>query len=324
MTAGQIYYARDCDRSSLTDKRLAVVGFGSQGRAFALNLRDSGCEVSVILREKSPNRESARSEGLSVLAESEAGSFDIIILAIPDHAQMGFYRECLQNTGGRRRTIVLLHGLNFHFENIRFSEREDVILLAPHGPGVDLRRLYVEGRGLSCFFAVGQNPSGNAEETGLALADAVGCSRAGIHETTFAEETIGDLFGEQALLVGGLAGLTDAVMETMVNSGLPEKNVRLETVAQLRLLAAMIEHHGPAGMIQRVSRTAGLGALEAIPKLFDRSFKKKLAQLYAGIESGEFNRNLLADAVSDFTRFNELLEEFRNRPSQKVSDENTE
>jgi len=208
---------------------------------------------------------------------------------------------------------------NFHFGNIRFADSEDVILLAPHGPGTDLRRLYLEGTGLSCFLAVGQDASGSAHAIGLALGDALGCSKAGIYETNFAEETVGDLFGEQALLVGGLAGLTDAVMATMVEAGLSPVNVKLETVKQLKLLAALIEDYGPAGMLERVSKTAALGSLEAIPRLFDGSFVTRLSAIYSDIESGAFNQRLVADGAQDFDRFKRLLAEFRDRPAQEIS-----
>jgi ketol-acid reductoisomerase len=322
MTTGRTYFASDCDRSILNDKQIAVVGYGSQGRAFAINLHDSGCSVTAVLRDGSGSRGVAQADKLSVVAPAESGNFDIIIMAIPDHEQIGFYNKYLQADAGRQRAVVLLHGLNFHFGNIEFSDNDDVILLAPHGPGTDVRRLYLDGSGLGCFFAVGQDVSGKATQIGLALADAVGFSRAGIYETTFAAETIGDLFGEQALLVGGLAGLTDAVIETMLQNGLPPENVRLETIRQLKLLAAMIEEYGPAGMLERVSKTAALGSLQAMPKLFDEAFKNRLTQLYKIIESGEFNRNLLADAAAGFEHSAKLLGEFQQRPSQKISEEN--
>ncbi len=311
MTVGSVYYAADCDRTLLDRRKISVVGYGSQGRAFCLNLAESGCNVAAVLRESSVSRPAADEDGIAVISPTECRDSDIIILAIPDHEQIGFYREYLQEQGNLKHAIVLLHGLNFHFRNIQFSEAEDVILVAPHGPGADLRRLYREGKGMSCFLAVGQDATGHAHGVGLAIADAVGCSRAGIHETTFEAETIGDLFGEQALLVGGLAGLTNAVVRLMLASGLPEKNVKLETVNQLRLLATMIERYGTAGMLERVSKTAALGSLEAMPRLFDKGFETQLRKLYRRIESGEFNRDLLADAATGFRRFETMLEEFR-------------
>lgn len=315
----KVFFSKDCDRSALQGRRIAVVGYGSQGRAFALNLRDSGCDVTVLLRRQSVARDTAAKEGAKVGDLSELAEFDIIIFALPDHEQAALYEEFFA-TDEANRIFVLLHGSNFHFQNIAFSENHGVILVAPHGPGRDLRENYVSEVGLSCFLAVGQDAAGTAKGMGLALADAIGAGSAGIYETTFHDETVGDLFGEQTLLVGGLAGLTDAVFRTMVDKGISAENAYLETIKQLRLLAAMIEQHGPAGMIERVSKTAAFGSLLAIPSLFDQSFQQRLEAIYYAIEEGEFNQLLLEEARNEFQMYEGLLDLMRQRQSQKTSE----
>lgn len=320
MSSLRVYHATDCNRAALDGKRIGVIGYGSQGRAFALNLHDSQCEVTVHLREGSKSRALAAADGLQVADLASAADCDIVILAIPDHEQPAVYAKYLR-TGSRPQTIVLLHGSNFHFENIAFRNSDNVVLIAPHGPGRDLRDNYLNGSGLSCFIAVGHNASGHAQTTALAIADAIGAGTAGIYETTFAAETIGDLFGEQTLLVGGLVGLTDAVVRTMLDRGLAPENAYLETIKQLKLLAAMIETHGPAGMIARVSKTAGYGSLLAMPSLFDDVFMKRLEAIYYAVESGQFNQLLRDEAAAGFTTYQQLLDIVSHRASQQISDQ---
>ncbi|MGB5107109.1 MAG: ketol-acid reductoisomerase [Candidatus Zixiibacteriota bacterium] len=320
MIDSKVYFETDCDRSVLKDKRIAVVGYGSQGRAFVLNLRDSGCDVSVLLRLDSSSGDAATGEGVKVDVLTSITDFDVIIFAFPDHEQPSLYYEFFSNDAAMRH-FVLLHGSNFHFGNIAFRENHDVILVAPHGPGSDLRENYLDGSGLSCFLAVGQDSSTHAKAIGLALAASIGAGKAGIFETTFKDETIGDLFGEQTLLVGGMAGLTDAVFRTMVDKGIPPANAYLETIKQLRLLAAMIEKFGPAGMIERVSKTAGFGSLLAIPSLFDQLFQQRLEAIFYAIRGGEFNQLLTEEAQNGFQMYDGLLRLMKQRESQKISEE---
>ncbi|TFH61453.1 MAG: ketol-acid reductoisomerase, partial [Candidatus Zixiibacteriota bacterium] len=272
MARSRIYHGADCDPEFILKKQITVLGYGSQGRAFALNLRDSGCNVQVALREDSASRQQVLSERLPLRSMAAVDKSDVVIFAIPDHEQPEFYRRHFSNEDRSNRTLVFLHGLNIHFGNIVPNPRYDVVLLAPHGPGKDLRDKYVQGNGMSCFLAVAGDASGKALKTGLSLAAAIGADKTGIYETTFEHETLGDLFGEQTLLVGGLAGLTMAVFQTMIDNDIPPENASLATVRQLRMLVSMIAEHGPAGMIAHVSKTAAHGSFESMQTLFDRQF----------------------------------------------------
>jgi ketol-acid reductoisomerase len=315
----KIFRSADCDQSLIRNKQITVIGYGSQGRAFALNLRDSGCNVQVGLRENSASRQQVLSERLPLRSMAAVDKSDVVIFAIPDHEQPGFYQHHFPNEDRGNRTLVFLHGLNIHFGNIVPNPGYDVVLLAPHGPGKDLRDKYVQGNGMSCFLAVAKDVSGRALKTGLSLAAAIGADKAGIYETTFEHETLGDLFGEQTLLVGGLAGLTMAVFQTMIDNDIPPENAYLETVHQLRLLASMIEEHGPVGMIEHVSKTAAHGSLESMQTLFDRQFGDKLQEIFGGIKSGEFNRRLMADAAKGFPVLKQLLNAARVDQCQKTA-----
>ncbi len=319
MTPSRIYYSADCDPEFILKKQITVVGYGSQGRAFALNLRDSGCNVQVALRENSASRQQVLSERLPLRSMAAVDKSDVVIFAIPDHEQPDFYRCYFSNEDRSNRMLVFLHGLNIHFGNIVPNPGYDVVLLAPHGPGKELRDKYVQGSGMSCFLAVAGDVSGRALRTGLSLAAAIGADKAGIYETTFEHETLGDLFGEQTLLVGGLAGLTMAVFQTMIENGIPQENAYLETVHQLRMLASMIEEHGPAGMIEHVSKTAAYGSLESMQTLFDRQLEDKLQEIFGGIKSGEFNKRLLADAAKGFPVLKQLLNAAREDQCQQTT-----
>lgn len=318
MADKKVYLSADCNPALLADKHVVVVGYGSQGRAYALNLRDSGVQVTVALREKSESRMLAQEEGLEVVSPERAVAADIVILAIPDHVQPAFYQQYLTGVKGKAGTLLFLHGLNVTFENIKFGTNQDVVLVAPHGPGADVRDKYVAGSGLTCFLAVGQDSSGHARDIGLALADAIGSGRVGIYETTFADETIGDLFGEQSLLVGGLAGLTMSAFDKLVEQGLDPDYAYLETVAQLRLLVGMIEKFGPAGMMDRVSRTASTGSLMAMLLMFNEEFDRRLHKIYEFIATGEFNKFLKQEAASGFTKSEEMLQILRDDDCQRT------
>jgi ketol-acid reductoisomerase len=319
MSQSRIYYGADCDSEYVAKKQITVVGYGSQGRAFALNLRDSGCNVQVALRDNSASRQQVIAERLPLRSMAAVDKSDVVIFAIPDHEQPDFYRNHFSNEDRSNRTLVFLHGLNIHFGNIVPNPGYDVVLLAPHGPGKDLRESYVQGNGMSCFLAVAQDGSGRALKAGLSLAAAIGADKAGIYETTFEHETLGDLFGEQTLLVGGLAGLTIIVFRTLIENGIPPENAYLETVHQLRMLASMVEEHGPEGMIERVSKTAAYGSLESMRTLFDRQFGSRLQDIFGDIKSGEFNSRLISDSAKGFPTLRQLLSEVREDQCQKTA-----
>ncbi len=320
MPESRVYQTSDCDRGKIKGKRITVVGYGSQGRAFALNLRDCGMDVRVALRDSSPSLAEAKADGIEVSSLAQAADADIIILAIPDHEHTLFYDDCLKEKSSHKQIIVFLSGANVYYDNIDFDSRHDVILIAPHGPGSDLREKYLSGAGLSCFLAITPNASEKAKEIGLAIADAIGCSQAGIYETTFRDEAIGDLFGEQALLVGGLAGMTMAVFDKLVDRGLKPEHAYLETVAQLKLLASMIEKYGPAGMMARVSKTALSGSLMAMLLLFNEDFDQRLDKIYEFVASGEFNKFLQNEACNGFVKTREMLKLLHDDPCQQAAE----
>jgi ketol-acid reductoisomerase len=318
MTTEKVRLSGDCDRSLLSERSVAVVGYGSQGRAFWLNLRDSGISVCTVLREGSQSRESAAADEMRIASLPEVTNSDIVVLAFPDHEQPEFCDRYFSHPATRSQTLVFLAGINLYFANTEIASAHDVIMIAPHGPGVDLRERYVTGEGLSCFLAVEQDSSGEAKPIGLALADALGCSKAGIYESTARDEAIGDLFGEQALLVGGLAGMTMAVFDKLVEQGLGHRNAYLETVAQLKLLVTLLEKHGPVGMIERVSRTAQVGSLMSMLLLFNRDFDQRLQQLYEFVAGGEFNKFLQNEAGDGFRKTNEMLSQLSDDPCQRT------
>jgi ketol-acid reductoisomerase len=316
----RVYEPDDCDRSLLEDQTIVIVGYGSQGRAWALNLRDSDCTVSVALRDGSDSIKKAAKDWIEATGLDAAREADIVVLAIPDHVQPEFYKQYLDEDEKEGRLLVFLSGMNIHFGNIKAAPHQDIVLIAPHGPGVTLRDRYLAGNSLSCFMAIARDASGKAKDLALALADAIGCAKAGIFETTFRDEAIGDLFGEQVLLVGGLAGLTMTAFDKLVEKGLSPANAYLETVAQLRLLVQLMEQHGPVGMIEAVSKTAAAGSLMAMLLMFSEDFDRAIDTIYNLVESGEFNKFLMTEAERGFPRTEEMLKDLHQDISQKTSE----
>lgn len=317
----KVYHSADCDPELLSWKRVVIVGYGSQGRAWALNLRDSEADAQVALLPGSKSIKVAAADWVEPVELTAVKEADIVVFAFPDHEQVDFYETFLKDDPKQDQAIVFLSGLNIHFENIKPAPEQDIILLAPHGPGTTFRERYLSGEGLSCFLAVAQDYSGKALDVGLSLAAALGCSDAGIHETTFKDEAIGDLFGEQALLVGGLAGMTMSAFDKLVEAGLQPRHAYLETVAQLRSLVELMEKHGPVGLIENVSKTAAVGSLMAMLLIFSQDYDNAINKIYEFVESGEFNKFLQAEGKSKFAKTHEMLEMLRDDPCQKTVEE---
>ena len=278
--------------NEITQKKTAILGFGSQGHAHALNLKDSGCEVAVGLYEGSKSWPRAEEAALQVMTIPEAVRWaDVVMMLLPDEKQPPVYeREVEPNLSGGD-LVLFAHGFNIHFNQISVPPEVDLGLVAPKGPGHVLRRLYVEGNGMPALFAVGNDASGNARDLILSYARGIGCGRAGILETTFAEETETDLFGEQAVLCGGLTALLKAGFDTLVEAGYQPELAYYECVNELKLIVDLIYEGGLAGMRYSISNTAEYGDYTAGPKLIDESVKERMRGILADIQSGKFAKD---------------------------------
>jgi ketol-acid reductoisomerase len=273
----------------LKGKAITVIGYGSQGRAHALNMRDAGLNLVIGLPSRSRSRRRAKADGFKVTTPSRAvAQADIIIVLAPDHLHASVYRADIETKLRERQMLGFAHASSVHFGMVQPPPFVDVVLLAPLGPGKRLRELRGRTDGVPCFFAIHQNPSGRARSIGLALARAIGCIPAGAIETTFAEEAVGDLFGEQAVLCGGLGELLKAGVETLIARGLTPHNAYLECVYQLDLIVDLIKSEGLAGMYRRISPTASYGARQAGPRVIAETSRRAMVKLFKEIESGKF------------------------------------
>ena len=257
----RVYYDRDADLNLIKNKKIAIVGYGSQGHAHAMNLRDTGVEnVTIALRENSQSRAKAEQANFNVMTPSEAAGWaDVIMMLTPDELQSDIYNNDIANNIKTGTTIAFAHGLNIHFDLIKPKDDIDVIMVAPKGPGHTVRAEYVRGAGVPCLVAVDKNPSGNALEIGIAYASAIGGGRAGIIETTFKEECETDLFGEQSVLCGGLTHLILAGYETLVDAGYAPEMAYFECLHEVKLIVDLLYEGGMANMRYSISNTAEYG-----------------------------------------------------------------
>src|ERR671928_1289846 len=275
--------------NEITQRKVAILGYGSQGHAHALNLKDSGCEITVGLYEGSASRPKAEREGLQVLTTSDAVRWaEVVMMLLPDEKQPAVYRREVEPNLSEGNLMLFAHGFNIHFNQITVPPEVDLGLVAPKGPGHVLRRLYVEGKGMPSLFAVENDASGQARDVILSYARAIGSGRAGIIETTFAEETETDLFGEQAVLCGGLTALLKAGFDTLVEAGNHAELAYYECVNELKLIVDLIYEGGLAGMRYSISNTAEYGDYTAGPKLIDEGVKERMREILADIQSGKF------------------------------------
>jgi ketol-acid reductoisomerase len=278
--------------NEITQKKTAILGFGSQGHAHALNLKNSGCEVAVGLYEGSKSWPRAEEAGLQVMTIPEAVRWaEVVMMLLPDEKQPAVYRNEVEPNLSEGMLMLFAHGFNIHFNQISVPPEVDLGLVAPKGPGHVLRRLYVEGNGMPALFAVGNDASGEARDLILSYARGIGCGRAGILETTFAEETETDLFGEQAVLCGGLTALLKAGFDTLVEAGYQPELAYYECVNELKLIVDLIYEGGLAGMRYSISNTAEYGDYTAGPKLVDENVKQRMREILADIQSGKFAKD---------------------------------
>lgn len=286
-----IYYDSDATFGPLENKRIAVLGYGAQGRAHALNLRDSGLDVVVGLRKDSPSWDVATADGLAVASLNEAcADAHLIAMLVPDQHQAAVYSESVEPNLRPDAALLFAHGFNIHFGQIRAPQDNDVIMIAPKAPGPLVRRTYEGGSGTPGLLAIHQDASGDARALALAYAKGIGCTRAGVIETTFAEETETDLFGEQAVLCGGVSRLIQAGWETLVDAGYQEEIAYFECLHELKLIVDLLYEGGFKGMRHAISDTAEYGDLTRGKRVVDEATQARMRQILTDIRSGEFAR----------------------------------
>ena len=293
----RVYYDQDADVNLIKDKKVAIIGYGSQGHAHANNLKDTGVkEIVVGLRPGSSSRVKAENVGLSVMNPSEAAAWaDVTMILAPDELQSTLYGEELSENLRQGSAIAFAHGLSVHFRLIEPREDLDVFMVAPKGPGHTVRSEFVSGGGVPCLIAVAQDASGNALDIGLSYASAIGGGRSGVIETTFREECETDLFGEQAVLCGGLTSLITAGYETLVEAGYAPEMAYFECLHEVKLIVDLIYEGGIANMRYSISNTAEYGDLTRGPRLIDDSVKERMRGILAEIQTGRFAREWVSE-----------------------------
>ena len=292
----KVYYDRDADMKALEGKTVAILGYGSQGHAHAQNLRDSGVKVVVGLHEGSASRDRARADGLEVKdVEDAVRMSDLVVFLVPDHIQAEVYRKQVAPNMKKEAALVFAHGFTIHFHQIIPPSTVDVFMVAPKSPGHLLRRTYQEGKGVPALFAVYQNASGKAREMALAYGRGLGCGRAGLIETTFAEETETDLFGEQAVLCGGVTELVQAGFETLVDAGYQPEIAYFECLNELKLIVDMMYEGGLSWMRYSVSDTAKYGDMVAGKQVIDSRVRETMKKLLENIQNGLFAKDWILE-----------------------------
>jgi ketol-acid reductoisomerase len=313
----KVYYDNDIDDSMVHQTSIAVIGYGSQGRAQALNLRDSGVKVMLGLR-KGNSWTLAQSDGFQPLSVRDASAkANVILVLIPDPQQPEVFRNEIEPNLKAGKALVFSHGYNIHFQEITPSKGVDVIMVAPKSPGQRVREVYVNGFGVPALFAVGQDATGHARELVLGLCKALGCSRAGVIETTFKDETESDLFGEQAVLVGGLIRLVVEGYETLVQAGYPPELAYFETCNEMKLIMDLVYQYGFVGMLRRVSDTAKFGGLTVGPKVVDNHVRENMKSILEDIQSGKFAKSWTGDPNSA-KRLHAMINEFEQHSIERV------
>ena len=319
--ANRIFYQQDCDLQKLNGKTVAIIGYGSQGHAHALNLKDSGVTVVVGLYEGSKSWAKAEAQGLKVMTSAEATKVaDIIMILINDEKQAAFYKESIEPNLSEGKTLAFAHGFNIHFGCIKPPENVNVIMIAPKGPGHTVRSEYQAGKGVPCLIAVEQDATGDAWDLGLAYALGIGGARAGVLETTFRTETETDLFGEQAVLCGGVCALMQAGYETLVEAGYDPRNAYFECIHEMKLIVDLIYQSGFAGMRYSVSNTAEYGDYITGPKIITEDTKKAMKKILSDIQDGTFAKDFLLDMSSAGAQvhFNAMRKRASEHPSEIV------
>jgi ketol-acid reductoisomerase len=318
----KLYYESDADATLVQGRKVAIMGYGSQGHAHALNLADSGVDVRVGLRKESASGDKARSAGLRVLPVAEAAAeADLIMLLLPDTEQKAVYDAEIVQTLREGDALFFAHGFNIRFGQIVPPPGVDVAMVAPKGPGHLVRRTFTEGEGVPSLLAVSQDASGKAHDLALSYAHALGATRAGVLDTTFEEETETDLFGEQVVLCGGLTSLVQAGFETLVAAGYQPESAYFECLHELKLIVDLMYEQGIAGMRYSVSDTAEYGDLTRGPRVIDERVRETMRRILDDIQSGAFAEEWIAENRSGRKRFSELRAKGAEHPVEKVGAE---
>ncbi len=322
--AARIFYQEDCNLSLLEGKKIAIIGYGSQGHAHALNLKDSGCDVIIGLYEGSKSKAKAEAQGLKVYPTAEAAKMaDIIMILINDELQADMYKKDVAPNLEPGNMLMFAHGFNIHYNQIIPPADVDVCMVAPKGPGHTVRSEYEVGKGVPCLVAVEQDATGKALDLALAYALGIGGARAGVLETTFRTETETDLFGEQAVLCGGVSALMQAGFETLCEAGYDPRNAYFECIHEMKLIVDLIYQSGFKGMRYSISNTAEYGDYITGPKLITEETKKTMKKILSDIQDGTFAKDFLLDmsAAGGQAHFKAMRKKAQEHPSEIVGEE---
>jgi ketol-acid reductoisomerase len=314
----KLYSQKDVDKKALKGARIAVLGYGSQGRAHALNLKDSGFDVVVGVRKGGASWKKAKRDGLQVAEPAAAAKdADLVAMLVPDLAQKGLYAD-LEGSLKKGATLLFAHGFNIHFKQIKPRKDLDVVLIAPKGPGDLVRRQYQQGRGVPCLIAVAQDATGRAHAKALAYAHGIGGTRGGVLETSFAEETETDLFGEQAVLCGGATELVVKGFETLVEAGYQPEVAYYECLHELKLIVDLLHEGGLRKMHEFISETAKYGDLTRGPRIVNDKVKKEMGRVLKEIQTGKFARQWIRENRTGKKKYTKLLNKDLKHPIEKV------
>jgi ketol-acid reductoisomerase len=314
-----IYYDKDANLDILKQKQIAVIGYGSQGFAQANNLKESGCNVTVGLRQDSPTWENAESSGLRVQTVAQAAAeADVVMMLVPDELAPDIYARDVAESITPGKYLAFSHGFSIHYKFIEAPADANVFMVAPKGPGHLVRHEYKRGAGVPCLLAINQDPTGDTKAIGLAYASAIGGGRAGVIETTFREETETDLFGEQAVLCGGLTSLIKAGFETLTEAGYSPEMAYFECLHEMKLIVDLVYEGGISEMRYSISNTAQYGDMTRGPVVVNDETKRRMKSLLAEIQSGAFARDWMKESRNGRPRFQQLDEEAREHPIEQV------
>ena len=318
----KMFYEKDADVNLIKSRKVAIIGFGSQGHAHALNLKDSGVkEIVVALREGSPSIKKAEQAGLKVMSISDAAEWaDVVMILAPDELQSGIYKNHIEQRMKQGSSLAFAHGLNIHYDLIKSRDDLDVFMVAPKGPGHLVRTEFQKGGGVPCLMAVHKDSTGKARDLALSYASAIGGGKSGIIETTFKDECETDLFGEQVVLCGGLVELIKKGFETLTEAGYPPEMAYFECLHEVKLIVDLIYEGGIANMNYSISNTAEYGEYVSGKKIVDDKTKERMKEVLKDIQSGKFTRDWMKENESGQKNFLQMRKDLADHPIEKVGE----